>query len=63
MQSVDNVKNFVIESWQELRKVTWPGQKEVVASSLVVVVVTVIFMVLIMFEDKIIDFGLTAIFK
>ena len=60
---MQNIKNFVIESYQELRKVTWPGQKEVLASSLVVVVVAMLFMVLIVTEDKLISFGLTAIFK
>ena len=60
---VENVKSFVIESYQELRKVSWPGQKEVTASSLVVVVVSVLFMLLIVLEDKIIEFGLNAIFK
>lgn len=60
---MENIKNFVIESYQELRKVTWPGQKEVLASSLVVVVVALLFMVLIVTEDKLIGFGLTAIFK
>ena len=60
---VENVKAFVVESYQELRKVSWPGQKEVLASSLVVVVVSVLFMLLIVIEDKIIEFGLNAIFK
>jgi len=60
---VENIKTFVIESYQELRKVTWPGQKEVLASSMVVVVVALLFMLLIVIEDKLIGFGLTAIFK
>jgi preprotein translocase SecE subunit len=60
---VENIKSFVIESYQELRKVTWPGRKEILASSLVVVVVAVVFMLVILAEDKIIDFGLSAIFK
>ena len=60
---MENIKSFVVESYQELRKVTWPGQKEVIASSLVVIVVTMIFMLLIVTEDKIIEVGLNAIFK
>ncbi len=63
VESVDNLKTFVVESYQELRKVTWPGRKEVLASSLVVIVVALIFMLVILAEDKIIDFGLSAIFK
>ena len=60
---MENIKSFVIESYQELRKVTWPGQKEVIASSLVVIVVALVFMLLIVTEDKIIEVGLNAIFK
>jgi len=63
VESVDNLKTLVVESYQELRKVTWPGRKEILASSLVVVVVALIFMLVILAEDKIIDFGLSAIFK
>jgi preprotein translocase SecE subunit len=60
---VENIKNFVIESYQELRKVTWPGQKEILASSFVVVVVTAISVLLIVAADKVIELALNAIFK
>jgi preprotein translocase subunit SecE len=45
------VTEFVKESWQELKKVTWPTRKEVINSSLVVVVVAVMFMLVIYLED------------
>jgi preprotein translocase subunit SecE len=41
----------VKESWQELKKVTWPSRKEIWTSSLVVVFVAVLFMLLIAGED------------
>jgi preprotein translocase SecE subunit len=53
---------FVIESWQELKKVTWPGRKEVVASSAVVVVVAVVFMAIIFTEDWLIRAGLKLLY-
>jgi preprotein translocase subunit SecE len=53
---------FLEESWQELKKVTWPGRKEIWASSAVVVVVAVIFMMIIAAEDWIIHQGLKLIY-
>lgn len=46
---------FVKESSQELKKVTWPGRKEILASSAVVVVVALVFMVIIAAEDWVIS--------
>jgi len=45
------VVGFVKESWQELKKVTWPSRKEVWTSALVVVFVAVLFMLLISGAD------------
>ena len=45
------VTEFVKESWQELKKVTWPTRKEVTNSALVVVVVAVLFMLVVYLED------------
>lgn len=53
---------FCKESWQELKKVTWPGRKEILASSAVVVVVAVIFMLIIAAEDWVIHQGLKLIY-
>ena len=56
------VIEFVKESWQELKKVTWPGRKEILASSAVVVVVAVIFMAIIFSEDWLIRQGLKLLY-
>lgn len=53
---------FVKESWQELKKCTWPGRKEIQMSSLVVLVVTVIFVVIIFSEDWLIGQGLKFVY-
>ena len=45
------VTEFVKESWQELKKVTWPSRKEILNSLLVVLVVAVIFMLMVYLED------------
>jgi len=53
---------FVKESYQELKKVTWPGRKEIQMSSLVVLFVTVIFVVIIFGEDWLIGQGLKLVY-
>jgi preprotein translocase SecE subunit len=53
---------FFKEAIQELKKVTWPGRKEILASSAVVVVVAVIFMLIIAAEDWVIHQGLKLIY-
>jgi preprotein translocase subunit SecE len=53
---------FIQEAIQELKKVTWPGRKEILASSAVVVVVAVIFMLIIAAEDWVIHQGLKLIY-
>ncbi len=54
---------FLKESVQELKKVSWPGRKEIVASTVVVLVVAVVFVVLVTIMDKIIHFALNFILK
>ena len=42
---------FVAEAWLELKKVTWPGRKEVQASTLVVLVVSALLALIVSLED------------
>ena len=35
---------FLRTSWLELKKVTWPGRKEILASTAIVVIVAIILM-------------------
>ncbi|TMA07220.1 MAG: preprotein translocase subunit SecE [Deltaproteobacteria bacterium] len=46
---------FINESWQELKKVHWPSQKETYAATSVVLIVVLIFAVFL----ALVDFGLT----
>ncbi|MEI7640334.1 MAG: preprotein translocase subunit SecE [bacterium] len=50
---------FFKVAWLELKKVTWPGRKEILASTLVVMLVGVFFMLYI----GLIDFALTKLVK
>jgi preprotein translocase subunit SecE len=54
---------FFTESRQELRKVTWPGRKEVTASTGVVLVVVTVFIGLVVIVDWLIRGGVGLFFK
>ena len=54
---------FFSESRQELRKVTWPGQKEITASTSVVLVVVALFIGLVVIVDWLIRLGMSQFFK
>ncbi len=36
---------FIKDAWRELKNVTWPGRKEIVASTIIVVLVTIVLMI------------------
>jgi preprotein translocase subunit SecE len=60
---IDRIRAFFWESYQELKKVAWPGRKEIVGSTIVVVVVVVIFMTVIWLVDWMITKGLGYFLK
>ncbi|HDT15413.1 MAG TPA: preprotein translocase subunit SecE [Firmicutes bacterium] len=51
--------DFIRTSWLELKKVTWPGKKEILASTVVVILVGFFLMVYI----GVVDFGLSKAVK
>jgi preprotein translocase subunit SecE len=50
---------FVSEAWQELKKVTWPGRKETISTTIVVIVLVI----LISGYLGLVDMGLSALLK
>ena len=50
---------FIKEAWRELKNVTWPGRKEIVASTVIVVLVTLLLMIYL----GVIDFALAKLVK
>ena len=42
MDSFKRLKQFIVETWSELKKTSWPARKEVYGTT-IVVVVTVLF--------------------
>ena len=54
---------FLRTSWLELKKVTWPGKKEIVASTAVVLIVAVFLMVYIGLVDFVLSKAIQFIFR
>jgi len=50
---------FLKTSWLELKKVTWPGRREIVASTIIVILVSIFIMTYI----GLIDFVLTRLVR
>jgi preprotein translocase subunit SecE len=58
-QTMQKFIQFVKEAWRELKNVTWPGRKEIVASTVIVVLVTLLLMIYL----GVIDFALAKLVK
>jgi len=50
---------FVAEAWQELKKVTWPGRRETLGTTLVVLILVVIIAAFL----GVVDMGLSTLVK
>lgn len=57
----ENIRNFLRESYVELRRVTWPSRKEIFGSTLVVFIVVGILMTFIALFDVLLAFLLRLI--
>ena len=60
---LEQARVFFRESYQELRKVTWPGRKEIWGSTLVVVFAVVICTALVAVADLIIQWCIGIVLK
>jgi preprotein translocase subunit SecE len=59
MQYWSNIKQFVTEAWQELRKVTWPNRKETLGATGVVLVLVILIAIFL----GLVDFGLSRLVR
>ena len=55
----NTVVSFVAESWQELKKVTWPGRRETVGTTIVVIILVFFISAYL----GLVDIGLSAVLK
>jgi preprotein translocase subunit SecE len=55
----NTVASFVAESWQELKKVTWPGRRETVGTTIVVIILVFFISAYL----GLVDVGLSTVLK
>lgn len=58
-----SIFTFFSESWQELRKVKWPGRKELISYTIVVVITVTFITVYFYFLDLLISYVLRLFFE
>lgn len=63
MNGLEKFKRFLKEVVAELRKVTWPTKDELVGSTIVVIVVSLVVAIFIGIVDRILGFGVQALFR
>ena len=54
---ITTVRQFVVEAWQELKKVTWPGRRETLGTTAVVLLLVVIISIFL----GLVDLGLSRL--
>ena len=58
-----NLRNFLVEVRNELKRVTWPSRKEVYATTVVVIVTSVFFGVYLWGLDQVFERSVLALFR
>jgi len=63
VESFARLKQFVGETWAELKKTTWPSKREVYGTTLVVIVTVLVCAVYLFVVDMILSSGMNFLFK
>lgn len=63
MEKIDKAKEFLAESKQELKKVTWPTKKQTMTSTWVVLAVTVVLSIFLGLVDLVLSKAIGYILK
>jgi len=58
-----NTREFLTEVRNEMKRVTWPSQREVYATTIVVIITSVVFGLYLWSVDQILDRGVLWIFQ
>jgi preprotein translocase subunit SecE len=61
--SFGNLRNFLSEVRNELKRVTWPSRKEVYATTLVVIVTSIFFGVYLFTLDQVFEKSVLSLFN
>jgi preprotein translocase subunit SecE len=58
-----NLRNFLVEVRNELKRVTWPSRKEVYATTMVVIVTSIFFGVYLWGLDQLFERSVLSLFR
>jgi len=58
-----NLRNFLVEVRNELKRVTWPSRKEVYATTMVVILTSVFFGVYLWLLDQLFERSVLSLFR
>ncbi|MEI6669434.1 MAG: preprotein translocase subunit SecE [Acidobacteriota bacterium] len=61
--SFGNLRNFLAEVRNELKRVTWPSRKEVYATTMVVIVTSIFFGVYLFTLDQVFEKSVLSLFQ
>jgi preprotein translocase subunit SecE len=56
-------REFLVETWAELKKTTWPPRREVYGTTVVVIVTVLICAAYLFAVDKVLETGMTRLFQ
>lgn len=63
MDSLRRLKQFMIETWAELKKTSWPSRREVYGTTVVVVITVLICAVYLFVVDMILSSGMEKLLQ
>ncbi len=63
MGTLKRFREFLIETWAELKKATWPPRREVYGTTVVVIVAVLICSVYLFAVDKVLETAMKRIFE
>ena len=58
----ERLKAFLVETWAELKKTTWPPRREVYGTTVVVIVAVILTAIYLFAVDKVLETGMTRVF-
>ncbi len=56
-------RSFLVETWAELKKTTWPSRTEVYGTTVVVIVTVILCAAYLFAVDKVLETGMTRILR
>jgi len=63
IRSIKELKNFVIEAWQELKKVTWPTRRETLGATAVVIILVLLTSLYLSLVDMVIQYIISLVYR